>query len=187
MRSLSSQRIRSVRGVHVAVAACMFFATVGATAAPQSSGLDDTDRRIAAVVTAGSARFQASHAVEELRKTAIALSETVDQRALRTGDVTAHRRSLVAAFANVLRQIDALADPAFDPSVLPSHQMTPEQTRRYNAQIQIVAAAKDTLSLLEISLHRFHRRAPDDSAALDEILRKSGISDARRAQIQTMY
>jgi len=186
MRSRSSHS-RPVRAVHVAIAACTFFAALGATGVPQSSVGDDTDRRIAAVIAAGSTHFQASHAVEDLRKTAIALSETVDQRALRTGDVTGHRRSLVAAFANLLRQIDALADPAFDSSVLPSHQMTPEQTQRYNAQIQIVAAAKDTLSLLEISLHRFHRRAPDDSAALDEILRKSGISDARRAQIHAMY
>jgi hypothetical protein len=163
------------------------FAALTAAAIAQSSDGDETNRRIAAVMAAGSARFQASHAVEDLRKTAIALSETVDQRALRTGDVTAHRRSLLAAFANLLRQIDVLADPAFDSSLLPSHQMTPEQTRRYNAQIQIAAAAKDTLSLLEISLHRFHQRAPDDTAALDEILRKSQISEARRAQIHAMY
>lgn len=187
MRSFPLQHIWPVRAVHVAIATCTFFAAVGATAVPQSSGGDETSRRIAAAMAAGEAQFQASHAVEDLRKTAIALSETVDQRALRTGDVTAHRRSLVAAFADVLRQVDALADPAFDSSVLPSHQMTPEQTQRYNAQIQIVAAAKDTLSLLGISLHRFHRRAPDDAAALDEILRRSGISDARRAQIHAMY
>ena len=50
-----------------------------------------------------------------------------------------------------------------------------------------LAAANDTLSLLEITLHRFHARAPDDTPALDEILERSGISESRRAKIHAMF
>jgi hypothetical protein len=192
---------------------------VGATA--QTANADQTEAKIQDAM-AGYNRFQSSHAVQDLRQAAFALSYAIDQRATRTGDVIGHRRSVVAAFAKVLREFDALVDPTFDPSNPPSLCVTPPREpdgrqapacaapgavldpaaraqyqaaidanlvkiQHYNDQAKIANASNDTLSLLEIVLHRFHARAPSDSAALDQILMRSGLSEARRTKIHQMF
>jgi hypothetical protein len=187
----------------------------------QTTTADQTDNRIA-VAMAGYNRFPISHSPEDLRKTAFDLITVIDQRALRTGDVVGHRRSIVAAYAKVLKLVDSLRDPNFVPNQPPSTCVTPPrepsgrqappcaapqdvldagtrahylaaidqrsaEIRYYNAQTQLVGIANDTVSLLGIVLHRFHTRAPDDSAALDDVLRKSSLDVARRDQIHVMY
>jgi hypothetical protein len=204
-----------------------FTALAAATALPmpgvaQNSGSgDQTDSRIAAAMT-GYDRYQNSHSPEDLRKTAFELIKVIDQRALRTGDVVGHRRSIVAAYAKLLKVVDSLKDPNFVPDRPPATCVTPPrepsghqappcadpkdvvdpQTRAqylaaieqrsteigaYNAQMQVVGIANDVVGTLEIVLHRFHTRAPDDTAALDALLRKSGLDAARQQQIHAMY
>jgi hypothetical protein len=187
----------------------------------QATAADQTESRIATAM-AGYNRFQGSHSPEDLRKTAFDLITVVDQRALRTGDVVGHRRSIVAAYAKVLKLVDSLRDPDFVPNQPPSTCVTPPrepsgrqappcadpkdvldagaraqylaaidqrsaEIRYYNAQTQLIGIANDTVSLLGIVLHRFHTRAPDDSAALDDVLRKSGLDAGRRDQIHAMF
>ena len=187
----------------------------------QTSSDDQTSTRIATAL-GWFDRFQTSRSPEDLRKTAFELVKVADQRALRTGDVIGHRRSIVAAYAKVLQAADSLGDPSFDPDQRPSSCVTPPREpngrqapacaapsdvldptaraqyeaaidansakiRYFNAQMQIVSVTNETMSLLGIVLHRFHTRAADDAAALDDILRKSGISASRREQIHAMY
>lgn len=212
----------SLNALFRTVAALAAAAAIATPAVAQSTvNGDQTESRIA-LAMAGYERFQTSHSAEDLRKTAFELIKTIDQRALRTGDVIGHRRSIVSAYAKVLKAVDGLSDPSFIPDHPPSICVMPPrepdghqapacadpktvrdpgaraqyiaaieqrsaEIRSYNAQMQIVGIANEVLGTLEIVLHRFHARAPDDSAALDEILRKSGITDARRAQIHAMY
>jgi hypothetical protein len=182
---------------------------------------DQTESRIAAAMT-GLRRFQASHSIEDLRATSHALYSAIDQRALRTGDVVGHRRSVVAAYAQVLLQIDALSDPTFNPGELPTSCVTPPRepsgrqlpscadpkdisdsaTRaeyvaainanaakieRRNAQARVYLLGDETNNLLEIVLARFRTRAPSDMTALDDILRRAGLSEGRRAKIHSMF
>jgi hypothetical protein len=190
-----------------------------ASARPQNS--DQTESRIAAAM-AGYQRFQSTHSIEDLRATSHALYSAIDQRALITGDVVGHRRSVLAAYARVLQQIDAISDPAFNPSELPSLCVTPPRepsgrqlpacadpkdisdpaTRaqyaaavnanaakleRRNAQARVYLVGDETMSLLEIVLRRFHSRASADTTALDDILRRAGLSEARRSRIHSMF
>lgn len=205
-----------------ALAVFLFCGSLTCTVFAQAAnGGDQTDARIAAAL-AGFHRFRTSRSVTDLRASSRALFSAIDQRALRTGDVGEHRRSVVAAYAQVLRQIDGLADPAFDPNELPSPCVIPPRepsgrrlpacadpndivdsaTRaryvaaidansakieRRNTQAAVSLAADETTSLLEIVLQRFRNRAPADTAALDDILRSAGLSDARRAKIHAMF
>lgn len=203
------------------VVACLVNSMGSIASAQTPSTGDPTDARIASAM-AGYYRFQSSRSVDDLRNTAINLVSVIDQRALRTGDVTGHRRSVVAAFAKVLSGLEAISDPGFDPSQRPSACVTPprEPSGRqalhcaapedvldpaaraqyqaaidensmkiihFSEQMRISHATADTMGMLELVLHRFHRRAPDDSAALDDILQKAGLSKDRRAKIHAMY
>jgi hypothetical protein len=182
---------------------------------------DQTESRIAAAM-AGLHRFQSSHSNDDLRATAHALFSAIDQRALRLGDVPRHRRSVVAAYAQLLAQIDGLSDPTFDRSELPMLCATPPREpngrqlpacadpkdisdsatraqyvaaidansvkiQRRNAQAALHLLGDETTSLLEIVLRRFHIRVPSDTAALDDILRRAGLSEARRSMIHSMF
>jgi len=192
-----------------------------AGSAKTSNNGDDTENRIAAAM-AGFHRFQSSRSIEDLRATSHALFSAVDQRAVRRGDVRGHRRSVVGAYAQVLQQIDAISDPAFDPAQLPSTCVTPPRepsgrqlpacadpkeipdsaTRAQyvaainansakiqlrNAEARVYLLGDETTNLLELVLSKFRTRAPSDSAALDDILRRAGLSDARRSKIHSMF
>jgi hypothetical protein len=222
MRFTARVTSRSVIAVRSAIAVAVLYMLTSAGASGQTPGTgDQTDGKIANAM-AGYYRFQSSHSVEDLRNAAINLVSAIDQRALRTGDVTAHRRSAVAAFAKVLVVLEAIADPGFDPSQRPSTCVTPPREpsgrqalrcaapedvmdpgtraqyqaaidansvkiQRFSEQMRIYNATSDTLGMLELVLHRFHRRSPDDSAALDDILQKAGLSKDRRTKIHGMY
>jgi hypothetical protein len=196
-------------------------ASMLAASAQTPNNNDQTESRITAAM-AGVHRFQSSHSIDDLRATSNALISAIDQRAIRTGDVRAHRRSVVAAYAQVLQQLEAISDPSVDPSERPMLCITPPRepsgrqlpscadpkdisdpatraqyiaalnansmkTQRLNAQARIENLAGDTTSLLEIALGRFHTRTPPDTAALDDILRRAGLSEARRSKIHSMF
>ncbi|HEY0381949.1 MAG TPA: hypothetical protein VGC72_07095 [Candidatus Elarobacter sp.] len=192
-----------------------------AAAAPTTNSGDQTESRIVAAM-AGFHRFPSSRSIEDLRATSRALFSAIDQRAIRRGDVLRHRRTVVAAYAQVLQRIDALSDPAFDPSELPSACVAPPREpdgrqlpacadpkdiqdvatraqyvaainansakiQRRNTQARIYLLGDETANLLELVLSRFRSRAPSDSVALDEILRRAGLSEARRSKIHSMF
>lgn len=220
-KAVNKFRLGRLRGVlaGILVSASLTFPASAQTG--NGNGGDQTEMRIAAAL-AGIQRFQSSHSVEDLRSTAHALYSAIDQRALRTGDVVGHRRSVVAGYAQVLAQIDALVDPTVDLTTLPSRCVTPPREpsgrqlpacadpkditdaatraqyvaaldanatklQRRNAQARVQLAIDETTGLLEIVLHRFHNRAPSDAPALDEILRRYGLTDAQRSKIHAMY
>lgn len=219
---LANLKARGVRTFAAATAGIVVAITLVATAAAQApSSADQTESRIEAAM-AGFHRFQSSHSIEDLRATSYALHAAIDQRAVRTGDVIGHRRSVVAAYAQVLQQIDALADPTVNRSELLTLCVTPPrepngrqlpacadpnaipdpatraqylaainaksaEIKHRNAQAQLSILDDDTTSLLEIVLRRFHTRALPDGPALDDILRRAGLSEARRTKIHAMF
>jgi hypothetical protein len=192
-----------------------------AVPAQTSSNVDQTEGRIATAM-AGFHRFRSSHSIEDLRATSHALFSAIDQRAVRTGDVVGHRRSVVTAYAQVLQQIDTLFDPTIDWNQIPTACVTPPrepdgrqlpacsdpkdisdsatraqyiaavaaksaEIQHRNAQAIVYLLADETTSRLEIILGKFHTRTPSDTAALDDILRRAGLSEARRTKIHSMF
>lgn len=90
------------------------------------------------------------------------------------------------------RQLGSCADPndVQDPATRAAYVAAVEQnaarTRRINTQRRAHTLAAETTDDLAHVLRRYRPLAPDDSPALDTILRQAGVSDARRATIEAM-
>jgi hypothetical protein len=209
---------RRLRKVCALIAVWVFWASL--TFAGSARGAVTTDQTEARITTAltGLQRFRSSHSIDDLKATSYALFSAVDLREIQAKDLVTRRRSVVTAYAQVLRQIESLSDPAFNPNELPTLCVSPPREpdgrqlpacadpkeisdpatraayvtaldansaniRRRNAQARLYVLADETTSVLELVLRRFHSRAQPDATALDDILRRAGVSDIRRAKI----
>ncbi len=91
------------------------------------------------------------------------------------------------------RQLPACADPKViaDPAIRAEYAAAIDansaKIARGNAQAKLYLLEDETTGLLAIVLSRFRPRAPSDAAALDGILRRAHISDARRAKIDASF
>jgi hypothetical protein len=93
------------------VAVILIICTVAATAAPVK---DETDVRVASSLQ-GLQRFYVSHSLKDLQATIDTLGSAVNIARTQRKQYVARRRSVVQAWAQVLRTIELSADPTFDP------------------------------------------------------------------------
>jgi hypothetical protein len=100
--------------IHRVVAASLaVYATLAMPALAGVKATDDTESRISAAM-AGSRHYAQSHSIDDLRASSSALQNAVDLRRIAPADVVARRRSLVAAYAELLHQIESF-DPTYNP------------------------------------------------------------------------
>jgi hypothetical protein len=159
--------------------------------------------------------FSRTHSYADLRSAVGALVSAVNLHEFTPATFVGKRRTLVAAWAQVLRTIEQSYDPTYDPNDpanrpllgLPDPASIRDPRERAIVQAQIAAnpeklqrAARwhdvteiDLLAqaAIKAQLDQLRRVAPEgtdaDFAALDDILRKAGLSSTRRTQIDALF
>jgi hypothetical protein len=76
---------------------------------------DQTKARVASALQ-GLQRFYGSHSLEDLHATVDVLTSAVDMTTIKRKNLIARRRTVVQAWAQVLREVELSYDPSFDPS-----------------------------------------------------------------------
>jgi hypothetical protein len=150
------------------------------------------------------ARYASSHALDDLEAAVADLDGTIDLDDLSGENFTATRRMLVQAWSTALKAVEGAYDPTFDPNdpknrfpgCMPSPAPAPVScpdavNRRWQYYEQVSRIDRRTAVGLEMSLKLLNSVAPAgygfDYDALDRILQQSGISKARRAEIDQAF
>jgi len=200
----------TVRALTIAIVVIAEASRVVAQAPPT---LDDANAHLAAASRAMQ-QFDASRAPADLRPAIdelTAASNTQVFRRLSAGAFVTQRRTLVAAWAEVLKRIQQSYDPAYDPhsranwlvwglpvpeyvhdpqeraAVVAAIKANDEKAKRAGAWHDVMVVDVLAQAILRVVLSQLHKVAPDgagdDFAALDAILRRAGLSDATRENI----
>lgn len=105
-------RAHSGRLVCLALGLSVACTAAASGAAPKK---DQTKARVASALQ-GLQRFYGSHSLEDLHATVDVLTSAVDMTTIKRKNLIARRRTVVQAWAQVLREVELSYDPSFDPS-----------------------------------------------------------------------
>ena len=105
-------RAHSGRLVCLALGLSVACSAAASGAAPKK---DQTKARVASALQ-GLQRFYGSHSLEDLHATVDVLTSAVDMTTIKRKNLIARRRTVVQAWAQVLREVELSYDPSFDPS-----------------------------------------------------------------------
>jgi len=98
----------------VLIVSVIFNISLGApTLAQSAANTDQTESRVTAAM-GHLQHFQVSHSLDDLKAASNGLYSAANVRTIKSADIVARRRSVVAGFAQVLHQIDLQSDPSFD-------------------------------------------------------------------------
>jgi hypothetical protein len=209
---------------HWARVACLILCFSVACSAVASAAAPKKDQTKARIATAlqGLQRYYSSHSLEDLHGAVDALTSAVDMNAIKHRNRLVRRRTVVQAWAQVLREVELSYDPTFDPNDRPATCLVPPREASGRqlpscadpsdiqdpaARAVYVAALQandhkiqqanhyqelrniddDAMLSLRLNLAGFHTVTPADSAALDGILRRAGLSESRRTKIDAMF
>ncbi|HEY0614742.1 MAG TPA: hypothetical protein VGC96_08875 [Candidatus Elarobacter sp.] len=178
------------------------------------AGMDEITSHVAGASRSVQA-FSRSRSFEYLRSAIREMAAAGNLRALTPATFVVRRRTLVRGWAEVLKAIEQSYDRTYDPNDpnnrprlgLPDPRYARDAQARAAAEAAIAAnqqkvtraayyhdlAIMDMLAeaTMKAELAQFRRVEPDgtdaDFPALDEILRRAGLSSARRAKIDAMF
>jgi hypothetical protein len=81
---------------------------------------------------------------------------------------------------------NAISDPATRAKYVAAIKANNVKVERFNKSISLYNLDNETMLNMETVLHVFHARTPSDGPAIDNILRQTGLSEARRLKIDAM-
>ncbi len=164
------------------------------------------------VSAAALSRYAQTHALSDLRSAILGLSGTINPYSLTPQNFSATRRSLVQAWAPVIKAIESAYEPGYDPSDpknVPSFcappptpnqalctqamvQQNDEKRRHWDQYADVHRLDNLAMGLFRVSIQTLNEIAPTgegaDFNALDSILRNAGISESRMAKLDaTLY